>query len=159
MNLTQAELILATVAVEVSIAQLYQAYGKRFLSHKEFWYSLRREEMEHAHRIKELEPILGHEPLSLDDRYAYFGIKQFNENLDRELARVGDMSLIDALALTVKVENSLIENLIFEARGCCTEQHKRVVASILQKSKEHALKAQTALEICRSNAFKQAAEV
>ena len=112
-------------AHEETIACLYQAFGRRFTEHAEFWNRLAEEEKQHAFwierfiiRIENGDGIIKPErfnPSVVADSIA--AIEQIISNVSNP-----DVTLNDAVSFAVRCEKNIIEGRFYELfEGNCAE--------------------------------------
>jgi len=137
-------------ANEVTIGKLYAAYANKYRQLEDFWNSLESEEVKHARWIKELTQkiILGELLTAKRIRFNAVAIKTFSDNIKNELNRVnnGAVPIIEALATTVSIEQSLLENRFFEVFESDSGKFKEVLQKIGNDTQNHVRQAEKTLE-------------
>lgn len=150
----QDQLIDKMAESEELISQLYRAYADRFPTLQEFWSGLADEEMEHANSLYELcAKVTGQLPLYIkEDRFKIQAIQTYQEYLQKEIenARKKELLLINALAVSRYIEESLIESKYFEAFETDSVDLKRVLLKLSKDTRVHMNKTKEML-----NKYKQ----
>jgi hypothetical protein len=136
-------------ANEESIAKLYKGYADAFPDLREFWSSLGSEEVGHASCIGSLGRQIGTPSLFMDgDRFNAIAIQTFTDYLDRELSRLSakEISLIEALSITLYIEESLIESKVFEVFKADSAELQHTLAKLRDETLAHRDRARETLE-------------
>ena len=134
---------------EESIAELYKGYADAFPDLREFWSSLANEEVGHASCIRSLGRQIGTPSLFMDeDRFNATAIQTFTDYLDRELSRLSpeEISLIEALSITLYIEESLIESRFFEVFKADSAELQHTLAKLRDETLAHRNRAKETLE-------------
>jgi len=134
---------------EESIAELYKGYADAFPDLREFWSSLAGEEVGHASCIRSLGGQIGTPSLFMDeDGFNATAIQTFTDYLDRELSRVNQekIPLIEALSITLYIEESLIESKFFEVFKADTAELQHTLAKLRDETLAHRDRATETLE-------------
>ena len=134
---------------EESIAKLYRGYADAFPILREFWSSLASEEIGHASCIRSLGRQIGTPSLFMDgDRFNAIAIQTFTDYLDRELSRLSteEIPLIEALSITLYIEQSLIESRFFELFRADSAELQYILAKLRDETLAHRNRAQETLE-------------
>ncbi|MDD4858892.1 MAG: hypothetical protein PHR56_01605 [Dehalococcoidales bacterium] len=139
---------------EESVATLYKTYGEAFPVLGEFWNSLAGEERNHASWIRGL-------GAQTENRRIFVSEKRFNavavqtvlDYLAKELARLNieKIPIVEALSITVSIEQSLIESKFFEVFETDSVELKRTLTKIRDDTLVHRNKAKDALETYKKN--------
>ena len=148
-NKKASELVGKLASNEESVATLYNAYAKAFPVLREFWSSLASEEIKHASWIRNLGEETKTSPLFIDeDRFNTTAIQTFRNYLGREIARLNDQEipLIEALSITLYIEQSLIESKIFEIFETDSAELKHTLKNLRADTVTHHNKAKAELE-------------
>jgi len=134
---------------EESIARLYRGYADAFPILREFWSSLAGEEIGHASCIRSLGRQIGTPSLFMDEnRFNASAIQTFAGYLDRELSRLkeGEIPLIEALSITLYIEESLIESRFFELFRADSAELQYTLAKLRDETLAHRNRAKETLE-------------
>ena len=134
---------------EESIAKLYREYADAFPVLRSFWSSLASEEVDHASCIKSLGSQIGTLPVFMDEgRFNAIAIQTFGDYLDRELSRLNEQEipLIEALSITLYIEQSLIESKFFEVFKTDSAELQRTFAELRDETLAHRNRAKETLE-------------
>lgn len=133
---------------EEAVGALYRVYAKRFPDHGNLWSSLADEEDEHAGWIRVLCSTARAGGLSIDrGRFRGEAIQTYLNYLSSELARVkqGETTLLNALSVTLYIEESLIESRFFEVFEADAPQLKQLLRNLESATKAHAARTREAL--------------
>lgn len=136
-------------ANEESIARLYRGYADAFPDLREFWSSLASEEVGHASCMRSLGRQIGAPSLFMDEnRFTATAIQTFAGYLDRELSRLkeGEIPLIEALSITLYIEESLIESRFFELFRADSAELQYTLAKLRDETLAHRNRAKETLE-------------
>ncbi len=136
-------------ANEQSIAKLYKRYADAFPELREFWASLANEEVGHASCIRSLGERIGTLSLYMDEsRFNATAIQTFTDYLGRELSRLNEkeVPLIEALSITLYIEESLIESRFFEVFEADSAKLKHTLTKLRDETLAHRDKAKGTLE-------------
>ena len=134
---------------EESIAGLYRGYADAFPILREFWSSLASEEIGHASCIRSLGRQIGTPSLFMDEnRFNALAIQTFAGYLDRELSRSkeGEIPLIEALSITLYIEQSLIESRFLELFRADSAELQYTLAKLRDETLAHRNRAKDTLE-------------
>jgi len=134
---------------EESIVGLYRGYADAFPILREFWSSLASEEIGHASCIRSLGRQIGTPSLFMDEnRFNASAIQTFAGYLDRELSRSkeGEIPLIEALSITLYIEQSLIESRFLELFRADSAELQYTLAKLRDETLAHRNRAKETLE-------------
>jgi hypothetical protein len=134
---------------EESIAELYKGYADAFPDLRGFWSSLASEEVGHASCIISLGRQIGTPSLFMDgDRFNAIAIQTFTDYLNRELSRLTEeeIPLIEALSITLYIEESLIESKFFEVFKADSAELQHTLARLRDETLAHRDRARETLE-------------
>lgn len=137
------------VSNEESIAKLYRKYADAFPILREFWSSLASEEIDHASCIRSLGGQIETLPVSMDEgRFNAIAIQTFIDYLDRELSRLKEQEipLIEALSITLYIEQSLIESKFFEVFKTDSAELQCTLTKLRDETLAHRNRAKETLE-------------
>jgi hypothetical protein len=134
---------------EESIARLYRGYADAFPDLREFWSSLASEEVGHASCMRSLGRRIGTPSLFMDEnRFNATAIQTLIDYLDRELSRVNqeEIPLIEALSITLYIEESLIESKLFEVFKADSAALQHILKRLHNETVAHRDRAKETLE-------------
>ena len=134
---------------EESVAKLYRGYADTFPVLREFWSSLAGEEVDHASCIRSLGGQIGILPVFMDEsRFNAVAIQTFSDYLDKELSRLKEQEipLIEALSITLYIEQSLIESKFFEVFKTDSAELQRILTKLRDETLAHRNRAKETLE-------------
>jgi hypothetical protein len=134
---------------EESIAKLYRGYADAFPILREFWSSLASEEVNHTSCIRSLGGQIGTLSVFMDeDRFNAIAIQTFTGYLDTELSRLNEeeIPLIEALSITLYIEQSLIESKFFEVFKADSAEVQHTLAKLRDETLAHRNRAKETLE-------------
>jgi rubrerythrin len=134
---------------EEAIGVLYREYASRFPDYDSFWLGLSADEKEHAGWIRMLSSTIDQGGLFVNQsRFSEQAILSYLDYLQRELAKVrqGDTTLLNALAITLYIEESLIEKKYFEVFESDAPRLKQVLENLAAATRNHIERARQALD-------------
>ncbi|MBE0430857.1 MAG: DUF2202 domain-containing protein [Dehalococcoidia bacterium] len=145
----QPNMLLRLAENEEAIAALYQEYAGRFPEYDSFWRGLAHDEEEHAGWIRVLGSTDAPDEVFVDrTRFNEQAIQTYLDYLRRELAKVqqGETTLLNALAVTLYIEESLIERKYFEVFDTDAPRLKQVLQNLAAATRTHVEKARETLD-------------
>lgn len=107
----------ALIRHEGALASLYQAYATAFPETRDFWRQLVLEERAHADVLRTLKRFLITNGISLNPaRFNAVALKISMESVTKTLERLkhGDMTLINAVAIALGLEQAMVEHDFFK---------------------------------------------
>ncbi|MBN1368791.1 MAG: hypothetical protein JW954_00965 [Dehalococcoidaceae bacterium] len=116
---------------------------------KEFWSSLAAEEIKHAAWIRKLGRMKGTHSLFINEqRFNNTAVQSYTNYLEKELARINNQAipLMEAIAITFYIEDSLIENRFFEIFEADSAEIKNTLIGLRSDTEAHRKKAKEELE-------------
>lgn len=134
---------------EEAISVLYREYASRFPEYDSLWHGLADDEEEHATWIRRLCSTGPQGRLFVDrTRFNEQAIQTYLDYLRRELAKVkqGDTTLLNALAVTLYIEESLLERKYFDVFESDAPELKQVLLNLAAATRTHVEKARKALD-------------
>ena len=134
---------------EESIARLYRRYADAFPTLREFWSSLASEEVGHASCIRSLGRQIGTPSLFMDEnRFNAAAIQTFTDYLNGELSRLNkeEIPVIEALSVTLYIEQSLIESRFLELFRADSAELQYTLAKLRDETLAHRNRAKETLE-------------
>ena len=137
------------VSNEESVAKLYREYADAFPILREFWSSLASEEIDHASSIRSLGSHIGTLTVFMDEgRFNAIAIQTFTDYVDRELSRLNqqEIPLIEALSITLYIEQSLIESKFFEVFKTDSAELQGTLTKLRDETLAHRNRAKETLE-------------
>lgn len=123
---------------ELKISVLYRIYSRKLRSHKGFWEKLSDEEVEHAKKISGINNKEFKDSFQ-ETKFSRGIISYVNDFVDEQIkkARMRKVSHLEALNISLRIEQSLLEKKCFEI-FIPTDKKIRSVAERLNKdTKEH----------------------
>lgn len=134
-------------ANEEAIGQLYLQYAARFPSHKGLWETMAVEEGRHAAIIRSYMQGISGEPTLSRDRFPEAAVDTFMDYMRREKEKLSapGLSLTAALATSLYLEQSLLENKYFEALPVGSGQNGQPLEQLVKQTKEHADRIKAAI--------------
>lgn len=148
-----SEMLTELAQHEEAIGKLYKAYAEVIPTLNEFWSNLSMEENKHATWIRQLGIQAEKAPLFIKgDR---FNIAAINTNLDylrREMDKTNEQSItaIEALSIAFYLEQSLIENKLFEVFETDSVELKDLLQKLNNETINHRIKVKDVLDKQRS---------
>jgi rubrerythrin len=139
---------------EEYVARLYRGYADTFPMQREFWISLAVEEMKHASWIRNLGLKTETRRIFVEEgRFNTVAIQTFMNYLNKELIRLNkqNIPLIEALSITLYIEQSLIESKSFEIFKTDSAELKHTLTRLRDDTLVHRNKAKEALEKYKKN--------
>lgn len=134
---------------EEAIGILYREYASRYPEYDSFWLGLSADEKEHAGWIQILIATIDQGELFINQsRFNEQAILSYLGYLQREQAKLrqGDTTLLNALAVTLYIEESLIERKYFEVFQSDAPKLKQVLENLAAATRTHIEKARQALD-------------
>lgn len=150
----QLNIIAKLSALEESIGRLYGAYANSFPDYNEFWTNLASDERQHAAWIGRLYSLIDNNSITFSKgRFKLAAIQTFLKYLDDELikAKAKNLSLMNALSITLYIEESLIELKYFEMVEGDTPELKRIFRDLASATQMHVAKVREVLNRYKSN--------
>lgn len=158
MDKGQITLLASLAENEEAIEVLYRGYASRFPEYDSFWHGLADEEKEHAGWIRALcASMHDGELLIRPGRFNGRAILTYLEYLRREVAKVrqGEITLLNALVVTLYIEESLLERRYFEVFETDAPQLRRVLQNLAASTRTHVDKARRVLDSYRKTSASQ----
>ena len=145
----QLNIIKVLIENEETIGELYSAYGDKFLHYKDFWYKLSAEEIEHANWIRRLRNKIGGGFIYFNEgRFKIEAIQLFLKYTREKIseAKNQEITILNALAIGLDMENSILEKKYFEIFEGDSVELKNIFLSLATATKEHKKILKEALE-------------
>jgi rubrerythrin len=124
----------------ISVCRLYETYAIIFPDFKDFWSGLAIEEKQHAEWMRELQSlVLGAKADFRSGNFNVFAIQAFINYINNKLKMVNqnDMTLLNALAISQYIEDSVIESKYFEVITGDALEIKQILNSLADATKNH----------------------
>ena len=148
------QLLMALYNHEIAISQLYGAYADRFDEDGDFWADLSGEEINHAASLEDLAKKVkeGDECVSLE-LFSKASIEASIEHVKKLIARAdeADLTLVDALAHAVRIEEGMVENRYFEVFKGDSAEAIEVLNTLADDSRRHAAEIKQAYQKCKES--------
>jgi rubrerythrin len=135
-----AEMIEKLALHEEAVAKLYNTYASRYPHLNEFWATLAWEEQDHANKIRRLGEEIKkrraafdptkYRPQAVDSSLAYL-------TQQAEIAKSGDLLLVNALSIALNVEKTIIDGKIFEAFKGYYDDTKAIIRELATSVEDH----------------------
>ncbi len=149
MGREQPDVLIRLAENEEAIGTLYGEYAARFPDYAGFWYEMAGDEAEHAGWLRGLSSGAGPGGLPVDEnRFNLRAIETYMKYLQEELDRVrrGETPLLNALSVTLYLEESLMERKYFEVLEADSQGLKRVLRDLSAATASHVARAREALD-------------
>lgn len=129
------------IDLEFKLAELYTILSEQFSTHQEFWSSLSAEELEHASWLEYLFKKAGEGSLVFQEEatktYTVEASLSYLTGVI-EKAKHRDLSLAQALSLSLDIENSMLEKKVFEHFQSNSLDLKNVLKTLKDETERHA---------------------
>ncbi len=129
------------IELEFKLAELYAILSEQFSAHQEFWSSLSAEELEHASWLEYLLKKAGDGSLVFhEEATKTYTVQSFLSYLTGviEKANRRDLSLAQALSLSLDIERSMLEKKVFERFQTNSLELKNVLKTLKDETERHA---------------------
>ena len=120
--------------------ELYKVFAEKFPEERDFWLDIARDEQEHASIISMLGASIAEGGADFDEnRFTAEEIKSSLESVKNSLAEAksGDISMKDALAMSLELEEQILEHSYFEVFIPRTEGIRDFIAGVISATKRH----------------------
>ncbi len=137
------------VEIEETTGRLYEAYGRLFPVHEEFWLGLTVEEADHASAILDLINMYKNGRTSFrEDSWMIKDAEKLLAQLKNELeqAEQGQFSFNDALSRALNIEKSLAEHRFYRMFGGGSRESLGILELLDSSSSNHVNALQTELK-------------
>ena len=148
----QLDILMKLTEVEQSMGRLYEVYAELFPDYKEFWLSLVTEEKQHAQWINDLHSYIVQGIASFDSaRFNTVAIQTFINSMDDELgkAKNHEISLTNALSMSLRFEESLLEHKFFQIVSGDSPKFKQLLSNLAEATQKHIEKVRKTLNTYR----------
>jgi rubrerythrin len=126
--------------LEESAGRLYESYAQIFPDYRQFWLGLANEEKLHAEWVKKLHTLIERKTAEFsENRFNSIAIQKFLDYLKEEIGKASrrERALINALSITLYVEESLLENKYFEILNGDSKELKDTLRSLANATQRH----------------------
>ena len=126
---------------EELVSDLYRRYSEKFTMHKDFWFGLAVEEINHSTWILDLnKKVLEGNVRFNESRFNTYAIKNFKDYMNEMIgiANTHEVTLESALGTALNIESALIERKFFEVFEADSEELKEVLNLLAVSTKRHA---------------------
>lgn len=148
------QVLMALYNHEIAISELYGVYADRFSEQEDFWQDLSGEEINHAASLEELAKKIkeDHEPV-VSELFSKASVEASIERIKKLIAQAedADLTLLDALAHAVRIEEGMIENRYFEVFKSDNPEMIDVLNTLADDSRRHAAEIKEAYRECKAD--------
>lgn len=126
---------------EELVSSLYRIYSEKFAVHKDFWFGLAVEEIEHSAWILDLnKKVLEGDVRFNESRFNVYAIENFRDYMNEliDIANTQEITLESALSNALNIESSLIEKKFFDVFEADSGELKEVLNLLAISTKRHA---------------------
>ncbi|HON59413.1 MAG TPA: hypothetical protein P5040_00680 [Smithella sp.] len=144
----QKKLLELLEQLEREIAVLYKLFAGMFPAHESLWSKLREEEEKHASYLNKLTALAEQDKIRFNERMTKTYTVQAVINdvkLKQQKAQKGDFSLVNALAFSLSLEQSIIEHKFYDYFTSGDAGIVTMLNAIKEETANHALSVQKAL--------------
>ena len=128
------------VELEESLGRLYEVYAEVFPEYRKFWSDLADEEGQYAEWLRKLHThvVQGSATFS-ENRFNEVAIQTFINYLNNEYEKVmnRERALINALSITLYIEESLMEREYFEVIDGDSNELKQTLSNLASATQSH----------------------
>lgn len=139
--------------MELDISNLYKLFAEKFPAHRYFWEELSKEEVQHAAYAKKLSAYIIQKIVFLDEKKTRtLTIKFITDGIKAtyEKTKANELTIINALAYSLNLEDSIIENKFYEYFSTHDQNIAFLLSQIKRETIEHARKVKQALRDAKS---------
>ncbi len=143
------------IAMELKVAGLYKLLAEKFPDHCELWLRMHDEELQHAQWIEYLaDKVAAGAVLFHEDNTRTNTVQTYLDYVETAIHKVRtvDISMMEALALSADLENSLLERKVFKYFSNDHRDLKETFSRLASESYEHAKKVKDLLDAERKAA-------
>jgi rubrerythrin len=126
--------------LEESTGKLYKAYAEIFPDYRQFWSDLSNEEVQHAGWLRKLHnDVVRGSTTFRENRFNEIAIQTFINYLNDEYSKVmsRERVLINALSITLYIEESLIEREYYDVFDRDSPELKQTLSNLVNATKNH----------------------
>ena len=127
-------------ANEEAVGKLYETYANKIPEHEEFWFGLAMEEADHANWLLDLITKVNKGSASVyESLFKTEDIQDFHNYLTEQLDRAKQerISFVEALAIALNIEKSLIERKYFQIFEGGSEEYWHVLEYLASSTENH----------------------
>ena len=132
---------------EEALSQLYDAFARNFLDHKDFWFSLSGDESLHAQMIDVLFPKVQEGSVDLDEnrfkRQTIQGSLDYLREVHAKTSK-GEILPINAFSIALDIERGMVEKKFFEVFDGDSEELAQILSNLDADTRRHARRIQRA---------------
>ncbi len=135
--------------LEVEISKLYDLFAVKFPAYRDLWIHLRDEEIKHANYINQLNVHAREGRVLFDEKLTKtFTIKAVMDDIKDKYKKTeqDQYSLINALAFSVSLEQSIIEHKFYNYFNSDNPEIMKMIDDIRQDTASHESKIKGALD-------------
>lgn len=123
---------------ELKISVLYKIYSQKIIKHKSFWSKLSDEEITHSKQIAEINNSSLKESFK-ETKFTRGIIAYIDEFIDEQIkiARKKKLSHLEALSISLRIEQSLLEKKCFEIFIPTNQKMKEVMEKLNKDTQRH----------------------
>lgn len=131
---------------EEAIGNLYAEYAKVFQDQRDFWTKFSKEEFQHAEWVRSLQALLEKGEVLFAERFHEAAIQTSLKFIIKQIERAkeGNVTLIEALSVSLSIETSLLEKKFFDAFAGDSIKVKKIKRSLRDETKRHRMAMQEA---------------
>ena len=137
----QLSVITKLSELEESVGRLYETYAVIFPDYRNFWVNMASDEREHAAWVAKLRSLIDNRLVVFSEgRFKVEAIQTFLKYIDEELgkAKEKNLFLMNALSITLYIEESLIEHKYFEVVEGDSPELKSILRDLAGATQKHA---------------------
>ena len=141
-----SDIILLLSEHEEAIGRLYAEYAGIFQEDEAFWMQFSKEEFLHAEWIRSLQVLNEKEEVLFTGRFNEAALQTSLKYIHNQIekAREGSVTRIEALSISLSLENSLIEKKFFDAFAGDSAEVQRIRLLLVETTKKHRAAMQEA---------------
>ena len=126
--------------MEETANELYTVFSEKFPEERDFWLDIAKEETEHASVISMLGASIAEGSASFDENR--FTVEEINSTLEWAKGKVteakkGDISEKEALSISLKLEEKILESSYFEVFIPKTEGIRDFISGVIKATERH----------------------
>jgi len=124
---------------EEAIGNLYGEYAKVFQDQRDFWTQFSKEEFQHAEWVRSLQALLEKGEVIFSERFHEAAIQTSLKFISRQIERAkeGNVTLIEALSVSLSIETSLLEKKFFDVFTGDSIKVQKIKRSLVDETKRH----------------------
>ena len=131
---------------EEAIGRLYAEYAKIFQADEAFWNQFSKEESLHAEWIRSLQVLHEKGEVLFTGRFKEAALQTSLKYIHNQIekAREGSVTRVEALSISLSLENSLIEKKFFDAFAGDSVEAQKIRQLLIEATKKHRTAMQEA---------------